>query len=146
MGHYPRIGDAGPDTRDALPSEPLFNQKDYTYAERIHARASDPDVKADFGAIINTFANGDLEALRGISSDREWRLFHCEGQPSGGDQLPEDLERRITATTLMGQKGLAILRTSGGEMAQACVLRYGPVLNHGHLDDLNITTSRWDWS
>jgi hypothetical protein len=39
----------------------------------------------------------------------------------------------------MGQKGIAIMRTPNSSNAQACLLRYGPSLNHGHLDDLNIS-------
>jgi hypothetical protein len=138
VGHSPRIGDSAPDTREAYPDAKHFDEKDYVYAERIHARASDPQVKADFGALVTYFADGDIEALRGISADREWRLFHCEDEPAGKGVLPPDLEARISESVLMGQRGVAILRTPTGEMAQACLMRYGPVLNHGHLDDLNI--------
>ncbi len=111
---------------------------DCLYAERIYARTSRPEVKDAFGSLVTYLAEGDLERFRAQATDREWLLFHSEGAPQGDGRLPDELERRTAATSLMGQKGIAILRTPAGDHAQACLLRYGPVLNHGHYDDLNI--------
>ena len=91
-----------------------------------------------FGGLVGAMAGGDLDDVRAASPDREWLLFHGAGASEVREDLPKRLEHVISASTLMGQKGIAILRTPRGESAQACLLRYGPVLNHGHLDDLNI--------
>ena len=138
VGHWPRYGDWSPDTDRIDPQERSFDPLDCLYAERIYARTSRPEVKQAFGSLIAYLAHGDVERLRARAADREWLLFHSDGIPQGDASLPDDLERRVSATSLMGQKGIAILRTLPGEHAQACLLRFGPVLNHGHLDDLNI--------
>ena len=138
VGHWPRYGDWGPDTDRIDPSERSFDPLDCLYAERIYARTSRPEVKDAFGSLVTYLAEGDLERFRAQATDREWLLFHSEGAPQGDGRLPDELERRTAATSLMGQKGIAILRTPAGDHAQACLLRYGPVLNHGHYDDLNI--------
>ena len=137
-GHSPRYGDEGPDTRRSDPPTRPFNATDYMYAERIAVRATDPAVKESFGALVHMFANGDLDKLHAGASDREWLLFQATDIPGEGKPLPTDLRRVIEQTHLMGQKGVAILRTPPGGHQQACLLRFGPVLNHGHLDDLNI--------
>src|SRR5262249_54125875 len=48
------------------------------------------------------------------------------------------LSQRLLGCDLYGQKGIGILRAGEGADAQALLLRYGPALNHAHLDDLNI--------
>jgi hypothetical protein len=111
---------------------------DYRFAERIYARTSLPEVRQDYGRLVGFFANGDVDRLRAEEGEKNWLLFHSDSTPDPEDHLPEHLERRISSTSLMGQKGFALLRTPGGETAHACLLRYGPVLNHGHFDDLNI--------
>ena len=137
-GHSPRYGDSPPDVSKEAPPERPFSATDHMYAERILSRATDPEVRRMFGGLVGAMAGGDLDAVRAASPDREWLLFHGAEAPEIQRDLPEGLERLISGPTLMGQKGVAILRTPRGESAQACLLRYGPVLNHGHLDDLNI--------
>ncbi len=138
IGHWPRYGDSGPDSAHAYPSDRPFDSTDYGFAEKIFTRSTDPEVKQSFGALVNFFAQGELEKLRGGASDREWLLFNAQQPPETDGTLPETLQRMISGTYLMGQKGIAILRTPNSKLAQACLLRYGPVLNHGHFDDLNI--------
>ena len=45
---------------------------------------------------------------------------------------------RLLASHFLGHKGIAILRAGQGDDAQGLFLRYGPSLNHGHCDELNI--------
>ncbi len=71
-------------------------------------------------------------------TERMWLLFHAGEAPQKSAALPESWARRLLHSDFMGQKGLAILRTGEGEEAQGLLLRYGPSLNHGHYDDLNI--------
>ncbi|MGI5818211.1 MAG: DUF7402 domain-containing protein, partial [Armatimonadota bacterium] len=137
-GKWPRYGDSAPDTTRAQPGGRPFDAGDYRFAERIYNRASDPEVKRDFGALVSWLAGGDVENARAGSSDANWLLFHAGEVPAADGELPERLERMIAETSVMGQKGVAILRTPRSPQAQAVLLRYGPVLNHGHFDDLNI--------
>ncbi|MBD3292824.1 MAG: hypothetical protein GF393_07845 [Armatimonadia bacterium] len=136
-GHFPTYGDSAPDTKLRMPPERPFDRSDYQFAERIAARASAPAVRAHFRGIVRALAGDDLESRRASSGDTEWLLFHATeiGQEDGPSrELPE----LVRDSLVLGEKGLAILRTPPGEHASACLLRYGPTLNHGHYDDLNI--------
>jgi hypothetical protein len=137
-GHWPRYGDWGPDTERLQGAARPFDASDYRFAERICARTTLPDVRQLFARLVGFFGNGDLDRLRASEGETAWLLFHADESPQAQDQLPPQLEGRVTATSLLGQKGFALLRTPAGELAQACLLRYGPVLGHGHYDDLNI--------
>ncbi len=137
-GHSPRYGDEGPDTRKAYPPSRLYDALDYTYAERIAIRSTIPEVKEAFGTLVHSFAGDDLDKLRASANHRDWLIFHAAEIPGAGSEIPERLQRIITDSYNMGQKGMAILRTPHSNQAQACLFRYGPVLNHGHYDDLGI--------
>jgi len=78
------------------------------------------------------------DPLGGGLSDRIWMLFHAGEAPKGDEPLPAEWMRRLTASSFLGQKGFAVLRAGEGQDAQGLVLRFGPALNHSHLDDLNI--------
>ncbi|MDA0747451.1 MAG: heparinase II/III family protein [bacterium] len=137
-GHWPRYGDSGPDTHRTDPPQNFFNAGDYRYAERLFSRVTDPQIKNTFAALLHLFANNNLEQLRAESTDRAWLLFHANPPPQNPPPLPESTAHLLSRSLLLGQKGIAVLRTPPGPHAQACLLRYGPVLNHGHLDDLNL--------
>ncbi|MFP3903592.1 MAG: heparinase II/III family protein, partial [Armatimonadota bacterium] len=136
-GHWPRYGDCAPDTSKITPPERYSDKTDIQFAERVYAGTSDPQVNKDFGILLNWLTNGDIDRHR-ASGNAAWLLFHAETVPTTDDAIPEYLLRRITDTTVMGQKGMAFLRTPGGPRAQAALLRYGPVCNHSHFDDLNL--------
>ncbi len=76
--------------------------------------------------------------LGGGFTERMWLLFHAGEAPAEAAVLPVAWARRLLRSDFMGQKGMAVLRTGEGESAQGLLLRYGPSLNHGHYDDLNI--------
>ena len=137
-GKWPRYGDSAPDTTWTSPDEKPFDVTDYGFAERIYSRTSDPQVRRDFGALLNWLTDDQVENARAGSGDAQWLLFHGRELPPAGEPLPQRLQRMVNEPSLMGQKGIAILRTPRAPQAQACLLRYGPVLNHGHYDDLNI--------
>lgn len=138
VGHWPRYGDSGPDTSQAYPPAKQFDSYDYKYAERIYNRTTQPETISEFGELVSFFGQGNVDGLRGGSSDREWLVFHAKDAPACNGELTTDLQRILYGSTVLGQKGFALLRTQPGVMGQACLLRYGPVLNHGHQDDLNI--------
>ncbi|MDD8014557.1 MAG: heparinase II/III family protein [Acidobacteriota bacterium] len=76
--------------------------------------------------------------LGGGFADRVWLVFHAGDAPAPGSRIPEEWERRLLKSDFLGQKGLALLRTGEGAESQGLLLRFGPSLNHGHYDDLNI--------
>lgn len=78
------------------------------------------------------------DELGGWFTERMWLLFHAGDAPAAGDELPAKWRRRFLASDFLGQKGLVMLRAGRGDDSQGLFLRYGPSLNHGHFDDLNI--------
>lgn len=76
--------------------------------------------------------------LGGGFTERMWILFHAGEAPKAAGDLSAKWQRRILKSNFMGQKGLAILRAGEGDGSQGLFMRYGPSLNHGHYDDLNI--------
>jgi hypothetical protein len=74
-------------------------------------------------------------------SERMWILFHAGEAPAIKPDLPKSCARRLLGSDFMGQKGIAVLRAGEGKNSQGVHVRYGPSLNHGHYDDLNINYS-----
>lgn len=137
LGHSPRYGDSGPDVARVMPPKTPADPLDLHFAEVLYAR-SPGQAKADFGQLLGYLSRGDVVKARGAAPGQDWLLFHAAPAPQDKAQLPAWLDRRINATTFFGQKGLAILRTPNAPQAQAALIRFGPSLNHGHLDDLNL--------
>lgn len=143
LGKSPRFGDSGPDTgRSFLPAR-LSSDFDYRLAERLFSRTSDAEARGKFGALLMYLSDGDPGRARETRGEMPWVLFH--GRDAGeapvgavGAGLPDALHRRISRTDFFGQKGIALLRAGEGHDAQAALVRWGPSLNHGHLDDLNL--------
>jgi hypothetical protein len=147
LGHSPRFGDSGPDlarvSPPRVPTEPL----DLHFAEMLYARSTGA-AHDEFGQLLGYLTRGDVLKARASSMGQEWLLFHAArgaeasrgpGHPGPATgALPAWLARRLSATGFFGQKGLAFLRTQNGPQAQAALVRFGPSLNHGHQDDLNL--------
>ncbi len=156
-GIVPRYGDGPPlIERRPAPARP-FDRSDYDFLEKIYARTGEA------GEMLAWVANGAFDFLRGIASaaspipdrrvqagmslyrepgareggsftDRAWMLFHAGDAPKGPGKLDQEWQRRVMASDFYGQKGMAILRAGSQEL----LLRFGPSLQHGHFDDLNI--------
>lgn len=139
IGKEPRFGDSGPDTaRSFLPDQPT-SAFDYRLAERLYARVSAPEDRAKFGSLLQFLSGGNVAKARATRAEMPWLLFHgaepLDGAP--GD-LHATLRRRISESDFFGQKGIGILRAGGDADARAALIRFGPTLNHGHHDDLNL--------
>ena len=137
LGHSPRYGDSGPDVARVMPPKTPADPLDEHFAEVLYAR-SKGQAKTDFGQLLGYLCRGDVVKTRASAPSQDWLLFHAAPAPQGKAELPTWLDRRINATSFFGQKGLAILRTPNSPQAQAALIRFGPSLNHGHLDDLNL--------
>lgn len=150
LGHSPRFGDSAPDvSRIAPPKVPNYPLDQY-FAEVLYARSTG-QAQDDFGALLNYLTQGNVAQARANAINQEWLLFHAvpaEKISAAADtkdsrtiselRPPDWLLQRIHATGFFGQKGLVFLRTPIGPLAQAALIRFGPSLNHGHLDDLNL--------
>ena len=139
LGKEPRYGDSGPDTQRSYLPEQLRASFDYQLAERLLARASRPEDWARFASLVGFLAGQDLAGTRTGSAELPWLLFHGAELPSAeAPPLDPLLDRRVHRSDFLGQKGIGILRSGTGSTAQAALMRFGPTLNHGHLDDLNL--------
>lgn len=145
-GHHPNFGDEGPDHRYLAASDEKYSARDYQFAEHLYAGCSGAE-KERFGQILAYLAGGDLERARLSSPRRTWLLYHAEPLPAsrGPAALPADLHRKVFGSWFLGQKGLALLRDGSDREAQGVLLRYGPSLNHGHLDDLGLIYYAKGW-
>lgn len=137
-GRRPRYGDSRPDTASEDHTQSFCDDIDIRHAERFFARVSDPRSKRIFSALLRAITDGDTKLSRAKSLDRDWLLFHAKPVSRTRRRLPAHLRSRLYESVVYGQKGIGILRTPAGPFAQACLMRYGPVQNHGHFDDLNI--------
>ena len=151
-GRTPRYGDSTPAPGKIEPKEDaLFDARDLRSIERLYARTRDPRERRLVGDLLLAVTGGDVEGHRmraaslntvvggGFTGDRAWLLFHAGRAPGGSpDAARKALAGRLSRTDLFGQKGVGVLRRGAGDRAQALLMRFGPTLNHGHLDDLNV--------
>ncbi len=142
-GVLPNFGDMAPNVNYNPPPERPFSKVDYGFLERLYAMSADPDDRAEYGATLLWLA-GDLEAQRAASPYRNWLLWHAGEPPDTASEFSPSLARQISGSRLMGMKGLAILR----DERQAVLLRFGPSLNHGDLDDLAVQyyANGYEWT
>ncbi|MBC8871358.1 MAG: hypothetical protein H8E44_18180 [Planctomycetes bacterium] len=84
-------------------------------------------------------SQGDVQRARKDSRLKRWLLYHAEPVPDvSSGEIDADFRQRMFGSWFLGQKGVAILRDGQGHDAQGVLLRYGPSLNHGDLDDLGL--------
>jgi hypothetical protein len=135
-GHQPALGDAGPDllvirsdNRDAL------RWRVYDRLEILLARTSDIRLKGELRQRLWELAEGDVEQCRARSPNARWLLFHADGLPRPAQ--PQATSAGTQSTLLAGARGVAVLRSAADDR-QCALLRYGPTLNHGSADEMNV--------
>jgi hypothetical protein len=144
-GHAPNFGDAGPDNQVRTPAERPFSETDLHFAEWLYAYTTG-EARQSAARQLAFLADGDLAQRRANGSSRRWLLYRAEDLPQDvSAELPAALAQRVAGSWVMGQKGMAILRDGRGPEAQAVLLRYGPSLNHGDLDDLGLIYYARGW-
>lgn len=89
--------------------------------------------------MLAALGDGDFPDLTGEMRDEslidEWLLFHARTPTTARSG---NFGKAAEQSDLFSQKGLAILRSGAGEHARAATLRFGPTLNHGHFDEMNL--------
>ncbi|HOZ49704.1 MAG TPA: discoidin domain-containing protein [Candidatus Hydrogenedentes bacterium] len=133
-GRMPNFGDMAPDTGyRPWPKQP-FSDNDYRYLEHLCAGVSDVTKRAEFARALRWLADGDLDALRAAAPMGSWLLWHAADVHDGDATLPSGLDARVYGSWVAGMKGIAFVRRD----QQAALLRYGPSLTHGDLDDMGL--------
>lgn len=131
-GHMPRFGDWSPDI-SKLEDSKSFDPITFMWVEHLYRRNSLGKSNEEWARLLNELSGGDIEAARASFPNNNWLLFHAEPVPS----LPAKPSNKRQSKLLDG-KGVAILRADDGPEGRAVLIRYGPSVCHGHLDDLNI--------
>ena len=136
-GHRPSFGDTAPDIAKRL-AFGTPNPSDLLALEILLARTPGGPERTGLAALLRRLSGDGLDTARRTSLDARWLLFHAGEVPSAAAAVPEPLAARLEGSHVLGQKGVAVLRSGEKNEARALLLRFGPSLNHGHLDDLNI--------
>lgn len=131
FGHQPRFGDWGADT-GVVTTEKRFVQTPYILSEFGFAHSSDDAARNYWAAAREFICDGDVESHRAASGWKNWLIWHAE--PLTKPAAPVSFEPHA----VLGGRGIVTLRSGVDAKGRAALLRYGPSLNHGHLDDLNV--------
>jgi len=143
-GRIPPIGDTGPDLR-VIPPEKQAGCNDLALSrlEYLAVRLRDPAARARCRKLLLACTGGELDKARALSRIRRWLVFHAwtpsQGESDGLPAEASDWSDRVTNTLLPAGRGMGILRL--GDRASgvtAGLLRWGPTLNHGTPDELNV--------
>lgn len=132
-GHKPRFGDSLPDVVKLEGDSKTFEPLSFMRVEYLYRRASSQKAKEEWAKLLNKMSNGDVEAARASLPNKTWLLFHAEPAPKVNVETSQPQR-----SNLLDGKGIAILRAGDGPKGSAVLLRYGPSVCHGHLDDLNV--------
>ena len=135
-GHLPRFGDWGPDVKKREAPDPYVLGGLDIAAERMYRRSRSPAERKQWADLLNRVCAGEIDKHRaGVSGGHQtWLLYHAEpvpSQPDAGDLESEE-------SLLLDGAGVAILRSESGPKGRAALVRYGPSVCHGHMDDLNL--------
>jgi hypothetical protein len=128
------LGDDGPNVKMA---EPEAKTLAFELNEMEHLAALTRDPK-DIQLLADRA--GDLDAARATSPQGEWLLFHgVDAVRHDGKAVVHPLTGNdINASDLLAGRGLAILRDGNTPNKRAATVRFGPTLNHGNYDEMNL--------
>lgn len=138
LGHDAAFGDAAPKFRRKKPPYRPSRIYDLPYAEYLASRMSDPKKQARYAALLDHLRALSPAGDKTLKGTTDWRVFCRPDELPAGGKMDERMKRYLDGSFFVGQKGLAVLRLSKGADAHAAIMRFGPSLVHGHLDDLNI--------
>lgn len=149
-GHVPNIGDSRPNINQAFNSKKIYYPLDHFLAEMVRAGTTSPLIHKRFESLLGFLAENDIDIKRrnlsgGHIDAQRWLLFNAEPLSGNVAELDNNLKQRLLGSWNQGQKGIAILRDGIGEDSQAAIMRYGPTLTHGHLDELGLTYYAKGW-
>jgi len=146
FGHLATWGDDAPDLTFLDKSDPVASA-DINYLERLIALCFDSDGQNRLGRLLQSVTHNDIEKSRSATGgvDGEWLLFHARNlneflnngaTPPATAVIHPMTSASLTASDLLTQKGIAILRSDSSHTA--VTMRFGPTLNHGHFDEMGV--------
>jgi len=134
-GHQPMFGDSGPD-KGIIKIYPEFTRKDVQSALQLWAY--DAGNRKDYTAALRKYAGTNINKAY---DKTDWCLFNAPDirlETETKNETETDNVSPYRGTSLLGQKGIAFLRTGKFPAESAMLLRYGPTLNHGQLDEMSV--------
>ena len=137
-GHVPPLGDTGPDLRVIRgDGGPRFNMYAHQRLEYLAARAGSPADRTLYAGMLRSHV-GNVDEARGRSAMTRWLTFNAADIPkAAGDKTSSDPTAQHTL--LAGARGIGILRSGSPSTGDvAALLRWGPTLNHGSPDEMNL--------
>lgn len=138
-GHIPNFGDTDADTSKITPVAKPYSDDDHYFAEVVYAGTTVPEIKRKFALYLKYFLGNSPDKARGKVKNCDWLIFNA-ADVNDLNVKDADVEAQMTEvfndSVNFGQKGIAILRSGESADAQAALLRYGPSLDHGNVDDL----------
>jgi len=135
-GHVPPLGDTGPDLEVIRLDQRLrINPRAYGRLEYLAARAGAPEERAAYVKMLRDYVD-DADQARMRSNMARWLTFNAVKTDQTGER-ESPARDDVRNTLLSGSRGIGVLRTgTAGETA--VLLRWGPTLNHGSPDELNL--------
>jgi hypothetical protein len=154
-GLKPMLGDDGPNPTHIDNGFNAMLAGDLSDLEHLVAMSDDREVEQ----LLLRASGGSAESLaaaRAASREGDWLLFHARDitparatastasntaaatQPAPGEITHPLSGVTLSQTDLLPQRGLALLRATRDAQPVALSLRYGPTLNHGQFDELNL--------
>ena len=137
-GHVPPLGDTGPDL-SVIRGERgrRFNRYVHQRLEYLAARAGDPADRTRYAGMLRSYV-GNVDEARARSTITRWLTFNAADIPETAADKPASSAAGQN-TLLPGARGLGILRSGSPTTGEvAALLRWGPTLNHGSPDELNL--------
>jgi hypothetical protein len=136
-GHQPALGDSGPDLLVIRPdNHEGLRGRVYDRLEMVLARTTNAQERLRLQQRLWQLADGDVAGCRERSPNARWLLFHADELPAN---VADELRSAASDSTLLaGARGMAVLRATAQAGNQCAVLRWGPTLNHGSADELNV--------
>lgn len=135
LGHTPRFGDWGPDLAALTGAPSHFARYPYWFSEVLVAREKDPAKRKKWLEAQQYFADGDVYKCRDVGKFGDmmtWFAFHADPVVRPKSQAA------MKPRAVLGGRGIVTLRSGEAPNGLAATVRYGPSLNHGHRDDMNL--------
>jgi hypothetical protein len=139
QGHDAPFGDDAPAITQSKPPYRPARVYDLYYAEVLAARVAEPNRRLEYQA-LRAYLSSNYAPAEGTRAEAtEWKVFHAPDAAASapGAEISGRSQRWLKGSFVFGQEGLAVMRRDDGRPQEA-ILRFGPSLNHGHCDDLNV--------
>lgn len=139
LGHLTPFGDDAPAVnRNTFP----FIQKnilDSRYASYPCVRSANKEIRENYQDLIDYFYSLSSDSNSNLQGMEEWAIFNgLHWRKRENISLDSQMNNILNGSFFFGQKGIVVMRRGVGENRRSSLIRFGPSLVHGHLDDLNV--------